>query len=490
MSLDNLGEQLILRRQKLEELKKQGVKPYGQKYRVTHTSQEILQGFTEIEGKTVKVFGRIMTKRGHGKAAFAHIQDSLGLIQIYVRQDRVGGEAYQLYQDLDIGDIIGVDGEVFKTRTGEVTVNISSFVLLAKSLRPLPEKWHGLRDVELRYRRRYLDLMVSPQVRNVFVTRSRIIQHIRTFLAERGFLEVETPVMHTVTGGANARPFITLHNALDINLYLRIATELHLKRLIVGGMDRVFELGRIFRNEGISTNHNPEFTTVEIYQVNADYEDMMQLTEELVASAVEKIQGTFKINYQGLDLDFSLPWPRRDLQEIVREITAVDFSRIETDEEARAVAKERGLEFAKGATRGEILFAFFEEFCEEKLSGPIFIKNYPVEVSPLAQRSWDDPRFTYRFEMFIAGKEIANAFTELTDPLDQRRRFEDQVKKRATGDEEAHMMDEDFLMALEYGMPPTGGLGIGIDRLIMILTDSPSIRDVILFPTMRPSEKE
>jgi lysyl-tRNA synthetase class 2 len=490
MSLDNLGEQLVLRRNKLEELKKQGVKPYGQKYPVTHTSQEILQGFTEIEGRTVKIFGRIMTKRGHGKAGFAHIQDSMGLIQIYARQDRMGKEAYQLYQDLDIGDIIGLTGEVFKTRTGEITINISSFELLAKSLRPLPEKWHGLRDVELRYRRRYLDLMVSPKVRNVFVTRSRIIQHIRSFLAERGFLEVETPVMHTVAGGASARPFITHHNALGINLYLRIATELHLKRLIVGGMDRVFELGRIFRNEGISTNHNPEFTSVEIYQVNADYEDMMRLTEELVASAAEKILGTCKISYQNQELDLSIPWPRKDLQQMVKEITGVDFSRISTDEEAHKVAKEHGLEFKKGTTKGEILFAFFEEFCEDKLTGPIFIKNYPVEVSPLAQRSWEDPRFTYRFETFIAGKEIANAFTELIDPLDQRQRFEDQVKKRVAGDEEAHMMDEDFLLALEYGMPPTGGLGIGIDRLIMILTDSPSIRDVILFPTMRPIEKE
>jgi lysyl-tRNA synthetase class 2 len=490
MSLDNLGEQLILRRDKVEKFRRQGVEPFGRKYEITHVSSEILEGFAEVEGKTVKISGRIMSKRGHGKASFAHIQDGSGLIQIYIRQEKVGEAAYQLYQNFDIGDIIGVSGEIFKTRTEEVTVNVSSFQLLSKSLRPLPEKWHGLRDIELRYRQRYLDLMINPQVRDVFVARSKIIQHIRTFLAERDFLEVETPVMHTVAGGANARPFTTHHNALGINLYLRIATELHLKRLVVGGLDKIFELGRIFRNEGISTNHNPEFTSVEIYQANEDYEDMMRLTEELVASLAEEVLGTLKISYQGEELDLSLPWPRKDLLQVVQEMTTVDFSQITTDAAAFQTAKQHGLELEKGSTRGEIIFAFFEEFCEDKLSGPIFIKNYPVEVSPLAQRSPEDPRFTCRFEAFIAGKEIANAFTELIDPFDQRKRFENQVKKRAAGDKEAHMMDEDFLVALEYGMPPTGGLGIGVDRLIMILTDSPSIRDVILFPTMRPREKE
>jgi len=486
MSVDYHSDQAFYRLKKIEELKAQGIEPYGEKYEVTHYSEEVRSNFAALEGKEVKIAGRIMTRRGHGKASFAHIQDSRGRIQVYIRQDHVGERNYRLFQELDIGDIVGITGEVFKTRTQEVTININSFTLLSKSLRPLPEKWHGLKDIELRYRQRYLDLIVNPGVRNVFVIRSRVIQFIREFLTQADFLEVETPVMHNVAGGATARPFITHHNALDIDLYLRIATELHLKRLVVGGIERVFELGRIFRNEGISTNHNPEFTSVEIYQAYADYEDMMELTESLISAAAQNVLGRLKISYQGRELDLTPPWPRKDLVDVIREFTGVDFSVVPDDERAREIAKERGLEIKGSEKKGEIIMEFFEKFCEDRLWGPIFIKDYPVDVSPLARRCRHNPEFTYRFETFIAGKEIANAFTELIDPLDQRERFEEQLKKRAGGDEEAHMMDEDFLTALEYGMPPTGGLGIGIDRLIMILTDSPSIRDVILFPTMRP----
>lgn len=482
------SDQELNRRNKIVAFRQQGLEPYGDKYAVSHYSLDIVKDPDRFMGKVVSLAGRIMTKRGHGKAGFAHIQDAQGQIQVYLREDQLGKENYMLYNELDAGDIIGVTGEVFTTKKGETTVNVSSFSLLSKSLRPLPEKWHGLKDIELRYRQRYLDLMVNPDVRNVFVARSKIIQKMRSYLTSRGFLEVETPVMHTLAGGANARPFITHHNTLDIDLYLRIATELHLKRLIVGGMDKVFELGRIFRNEGISTNHNPEFTTVEIYQANADYEDMMVLLEEMTASIAREVLGTTNIEYQGKHLDLAPPWPRCNLQDIVLEMTGVDFNTVQDDDAARKIARDKNLELRPDLSRGEILFAFFEEFCEDRLDGPVFIKDYPVEVSPLARRCSSDPRFTDRFEAFMAGKEIANAFTELTDPLDQRERFELQVSRRASGDDEAHMMDEDFVAALEYGMPPTGGLGIGVDRLVMILTDSPSIRDVILFPTMKPKE--
>ncbi len=488
--MEHLGEQLLLRRNKVNELRAQGVEPYGLKYPVTHTTEQVRDRFVELEGQEVSMAGRIMTRRGHGKACFAHIQDGSGRLQVYIRQDEVGEEQYALFQNLDIGDIIGVRGRVFKTRTGEITVNILSFSLLAKALRPLPEKWHGLKDVETRYRQRYADLLANPEVKRVFVLRSKIIQSIRQFLTDRHFLEVETPVMHSVAGGAAARPFITHHNSLDLDLYLRIALELHLKRLIVGGMERVFELGRIFRNEGISTRHNPEFTMIEIYQAHADYEDMMELMENMVLYVAEKVLGTRRITYQGRELDLSVPWPRQKLIDVVAELTGVDFREVEGDAAARQLAGERGLAVEEGATWGEVLFAFFEEYCEERLWGPIFVLDYPVDVSPLARRCADNPAFAYRFEAFMAGKEIANAFTELTDPLDQRERFLRQAQKRSAGDEEAHMMDEDFLHALEYGMPPTGGLGIGIDRLVMILTDSLSIRDVILFPTLRPREME
>ena len=485
---DRQSDQVFVRFKKIEWLREQGIEPYGEKYDVTHSSAEVVEGFDDLEGQVVSAAGRIMTRRRHGKAGFAHLQDGRGKVQIYIREDRVGEDRYLLYKELDIGDIIGVTGEIFKTKTGEVTINVASFQLLAKALLPLPEKWHGLKDVDLRYRQRYLDLMVNPAALRTFMIRSKAIQAMREYLTAAGFLEVETPVMHTVAGGANARPFITFHQTLSLDLYLRIATELHLKRLIVGGMEKVFEIGRIFRNEGISTNHNPEFTTVEIYQTNADYEDMMRLTENLISFMAQKILGTQIISYQGRELDLSPPWPRKALLQLVKEHTDTDFTKIPDDETARKVALEHGLEIEGDEKKGEILFTFFEEFCEEKLWGPLFVKDYPVEVSPLAKRSLANPDFTDRFEAFLAAKEVANAFTELNDPLDQRERFEQQAQKRKAGDEEAHMMDEDFLTALEYGMPPTGGLGIGVDRVIMILTDSPSIRDVILFPTMRPKE--
>lgn len=488
MVAEQAGDQFHSRQNKLTELREEGWEPYGDKYRVTHSSRQIVNDFEVLEDSEVSFFGRLMTKRDHGKASFAHLQDEIGQLQIYLREDRVGQNEYRLYQKLDIGDIIGVTGEVFKTRKGEITVNISSFKLLTKALRPLPEKWHGLRDIEMRYRQRYIDLMVNPASRHVFTMRSKVIQKMRNFLTDKGFLEVETPVMHTVAGGAAARPFVTYHNTLDIQLYLRIATELHLKRLVVGGFEKVFELGRIFRNEGISTNHNPEFTSVEIYQANADYEDMMSITEEMVSSIARDILGTTIINYQGKKLDLTPPWPRKYLIDTVKELAFVDFSQINDDVSARQVAAEHGVEVEKTSSRGEIIFAFFEEMCEEKLWGPVFIKDYPVEVSPLARRCTHTTGFTNRFEAFLAGKEIANAFTELIDPLDQRERFEQQVSQRLAGDDEAHMMDKDFITALEYGMPPTGGLGIGVDRLVMLLTDSPSIRDVILFPTMKPKE--
>ena len=486
MAVDHESDQLQSRLKKLEEFKENNVEVYGEKYQSTHYSLEIKDHFEELEGHGVSVAGRILTRRGHGKASFAHLQDSRGQIQVYVRQDQVGADNYELYHKLDLGDIIGVSGEVFKTRTGEVTINVSSFRLLSKSLRPLPEKWHGLKDVDIRYRQRYLDLIVNPEARDVFITRSKIIQAFRAFLTQREFLEVETPVMHSVTGGASARPFETYHNALGIKLYLRIATELHLKRLLVGGFDKIFELGKVFRNEGISPNHNPEFTSVEIYQANSDYEDMMTLTEEIISSTAQQVLGTTKISYQGKELDLSTPWPRKELLEVIYEFTGIDFSSVPDDESAREIARQYDLEIDEGMKKGDIIFSFFEKFCEDKLWGPIFVKDYPIEVSPLAKCSQAKPEFTNRFEAFLAGKEVANAFTELNDPLEQRRRFEQQVKQREAGDEEAHMMDEDFLAALEHGMPPAGGLGIGIDRLVMILTDASSIRDVILFPTLRP----
>lgn len=481
---------LKVRRDKLHLLREEGIEPYGERYIVTHQAENIVVEFPSLEEskEEVSIAGRIITKRGHGKAGFAHIQDITGQLQVYVRLDSVGEKQHRLFGILDIGDIIGVRGHVFKTKKGEITLWVKELILLSKSLRPLPEKWHGLKDVELRYRQRYVDLIVNPQVKDVFIKRSRIIQYMREYLNEAGFLEVETPMMHTIAGGAIARPFITHHNALDMQLYMRIATELHLKRLIVGGLEKVYEIGRIFRNEGISTRHNPEFTSVELYQAYADYHDMMEITEGCIAHIAKKVLGTYKVTFQGQEIDLTPPWERITMVDAIRKHTGVDFTPAGTTVEARKLAEGLGLEVDKDATRGTIIYHVFEERVEDKLIQPVFILDYPIEVSPLAKRREDAPDFTYRFEAFIVCSEIANAFSELNDPVDQKERFEYQLQQREAGDDEAHMMDEDYVQALEYGLPPTGGLGIGIDRVVMILTDSPSIRDVILFPTLRPKE--
>lgn len=481
-----LNELLQVRRRKMEELISRGIEPFGSKFETSHYSTDIIEDFGSLEGKTVTIAGRLISIRSHGKAAFAHLQDYRGQIQIYLRLDQVGQEQYKNFELVDIGDFVGVVGDVFKTKKGEVTVNVSEYTYLAKALRPLPEKWHGLKDVELRYRQRYVDLIVNQEVRQTFINRSRIIQSMREILNRWDFLEMETPIMQTIAGGALARPFVTHHNALDMKLYMRIATELHLKRLLVGGLDKVFEIGRIFRNEGISTIHNPEFTSLEIYQSYADYENMMELTENLIYEIALNVFNTSKISFQGKIVDLTPPWPRETMIEVVRKYTGVDFAKIENDQEAFQAAKKAGLELDKGMSWGEVLYMFFEEFCEEQLLMPIFVTGFPIEVSPLAKKMESDPRLTLRFEGFIAGWEIANAFTELNDPVDQRERFEQQLARRKAGDDEAHVMDEDFITALEYGMPPAGGLGIGIDRLVMLLTDNTSIRDVILFPTLKP----
>ena len=481
-----LSELLQVRYQKLAEFKAMGIEPYGQRFLQTHHAGEILANFDDLQDGKVSVAGRIMAKRGHGKASFAQIQDMTGQIQIYVRLNDVGEEVYDLFTRLDIGDIIGLEGKVFKTRMGEITVSAETLVLLSKSLHPLPEKWHGLKDVELRYRQRYVDLIVNPDVREDFMMRSKGITAIRQYLDQIGFLEVETPTLHTIAGGATAKPFITHHNTLDLDMYLRIALELHLKRLLVGGLEKVYELGRVFRNEGISTRHNPEFTMLELYQAYADYEDMMSLTEGLVAHVAKAVRGTTVIPYQGVELDLTPPWPRLTMIEAVKKWTGEDFSLIKTDEEARQIADKYHLKIEGKVSWGRILSEMFEEHVEQHLMQPHFILDYPIEISPLAKKKQDNPALTYRFEAFIACRELANAFSELNDPIDQKERFLAQLKEKAAGDEEAHPMDEDFIHALEYGMPPAGGLGIGIDRLMMLITDTASIRDVILFPTMRP----
>lgn len=481
-----LNELIQVRRSKMEELRARGVEPFGPKYEASHYSTEIIDNFASLEGQPVTVAGRLMSIRSHGKATFAHLQDYRGRIQVYLRLDRVGEALYKNFELVDIGDFIGAAGTVFRTRKGEVTVEVDEYKYLAKALRPLPEKWHGLKDVELRYRQRYVDLIVNREVKETFINRSRIIQTMREILHRWGFLEMETPIMQTIAGGALARPFVTYHNALDMKLYMRIATELHLKRLLVGGLDRVFEIGRIFRNEGISTIHNPEFTSLEIYQNYADYENMMELTENLIYEIARTVFGTGRINFRGREIDLTPPWSRESMVEVVRKYSGVDFARLNNDEEAFQAARNAGLELDKGLSWGEILYMFFDEFCEEQLLEPVFVTGFPIEVSPLAHKMKDDPRLTLRFEGFIAGWEIANAFTELNDPIDQRERFEQQLARREAGDDEAHVMDEDFITALEYGMPPAGGLGIGIDRLVMVLTDNTSIRDVILFPTLKP----
>lgn len=489
--IENLSEVLQVRRDKLKELQENGKDPFQiSKYVVTHHSDEIKNNYDELEGQTISLAGRIMTKRVMGKASFTTIQDQNGRIQLYVKRDDIGTEDYQEFKKYDIGDIVGVEGIVFKTKTEEISIHVQKIVLLTKSLQILPEKYHGLKDVDLRYRQRYVDLIVNPEVKDAFLTRTKALKALRSYLDERGFLEVETPILNTIAGGANAKPFITHHNTLDIPMYLRIANELYLKRLIVGGFDKVYEMGRMFRNEGMSMKHNPEYTAIELYQAYADYKDMMEITENVIAHMAEVATGSMKVDYQGTEIDFTPPWRRMTMEECVKEYAGVDFSEINTDEEALKIAEEKGIEIKPGMRRGEVINALFEEFGEDKLIQPTFITHHPVEVSPLAKRNVEDPRRTDRFEAFANRWELANAFSELNDPIDQRGRFEDQVRKRELGDDEACEMDEDFLNALEVGLPPTGGLGIGIDRVIMLLTNSTTIRDVLLFPTMKPIGKK
>jgi lysyl-tRNA synthetase class 2 len=484
---EELNELLRIRREKLNILRSMGIEPYGiDRFERTNLSSDIKNDYENFEGKVVTLAGRIMSKRSHGKASFADIQDRDGRIQIYVKYDTVGEKNYEIFKILDIGDIIGVTGEVFKSKTGEITIRVTDFKLLSKSLQILPEKWHGLKDPDLRYRQRYTDLIINPEVKEVFLKRTKIIKAIREFLDNRGFLEVETPILHTIAGGAAARPFITHHNALDIDMYLRIALELHLKRLIVGGLEKVYEMGRVFRNEGMDIRHNPEFTLLELYEAYTDYYGMMELTEQLFAYVAQKVNGTTKIVYQGTEIDLTPPWKRITMVDAIKEYVGVDFNEVKADAEAVEIAKRLNLETKEGMKKGEVIALVFDELVEQHLIQPTFVMDYPVEISPLAKRKHDNPAFTSRFEAFIYGREVANAFSELNDPIDQKERFLEQLKQREAGDEEAHMMDEDFINALEVGMPPTGGLGIGVDRLVMFMTDAYSIRDVILFPTMKP----
>ena len=480
----DLNEMLQIRREKLENLKADGKNPHAiVNFRNRSLSKDIKDNFEEFEGKIVRVAGRIMARRGHGNMSFMDVQDSLGQIQV-VNRKNIMGDNFKETKGYDIGDIIGIEGKVFKTNQGEISIETEHADLLTKSLQILPEKWHGLKDPDIRYRQRYVDLVVNPEVKDVFVLRSKIISEIRKFLENRGFLEVETPILNTIAGGASARPFITHHNSLDIGMYLRIASELYLKRLIVGGFDKVYEIGRMFRNEGMDATHNPEFTTMELYQAYGDFEDMMEITETMVEEVANKVKGTTLVEFDGKEIELKTPWKRISMIDAVKEYSGVDFNEITEYEDAVKIAKEKNVEVK--STRGEIIAEFFDEFVEDKLIQPTFVIDYPVEISPLAKRKNDDESLTYRFEAFVNGAEIANAFSELNDAVDQKQRFLDQVAKRESGDDEAHMMDYDFVNALEVGMPPTGGLGIGIDRLIMILTGQRSIRDVLLFPTMKP----
>lgn len=485
---NNLNEMLQLRRQKLQDLRDQGKDPFvNEKYDVTHKSKDIKEDYDSLEGTEVSLAGRIMSKRGQGKVSFSDIQDSEGRVQLFVKKDNIGEDEYELFKTYDIGDIIGIVGEVFKTKTEEVSIRVSKITLLTKSLQILPEKFHGLKDPDLRYRQRYVDLIMNPEVKENFIKRTKVIKSIRSFLDEKGYLEVETPILTTVAGGAAAKPFITHHNTLDIDMQLRIANELYLKRLIVGGFDKVYEMGRMFRNEGMSVKHNPEFTSIELYSAYEDYEDMMSITEELIAHCAIELSGTTVVEFQGTEIDFKVPWKRASMHDLVEEKTGIDFYSLSSDEEARSIAKDKlKLEIKDSMTKGHVVNLAFEEFCEEDLVQPTFVLHHPVEVSPLAKRNAENPHYTNRFEAFANGWELANAFSELNDPIDQKERFEDQLRQRAAGDDEAHPMDEDFINALEVGLPPTGGLGIGIDRMIMLLTNSASIRDILFFPTMRP----
>ncbi|MGP6139204.1 MULTISPECIES: lysine--tRNA ligase [unclassified Jeotgalibaca] len=490
-----MNDQLIIRREKMQNLREQGNEPFSNGFKRTHLSQELHDTYDglskeEIEEQDVEVAiaGRIVTKRGKGKVGFAHLQDSQGRIQIYVRKDTVGEADYDVFDHADLGDIVGVVGQVMKTNTGEVTVKPTKFVHLTKALRPLPDKFHGLTNVEQKYRQRYLDLISNKDSFDRFVTRSRVISEIRHYLDDRGYLEVETPVLHNLAGGATAKPFITHHNALDMELYMRIALELHLKRLVIGGMEKVYEIGRVFRNEGIDTTHNPEFTMIEVYTAYTDYYDVMELVEGLFEEVTQTVKGTTSISYDGIELNMAGPYARKHMVDAIKEQTGVDFWQEMTDEEARALAKEHNVEVTEHMTFGHVVNEFFEMFVEDTLVQPTFVYGHPTSISPLARKNEEDGRFTDRFEFFIMGKEYGNAFTELTDPIDQRERFEAQAVEKEQGNDEAHGVDEEFLEALEHGMPPTGGLGIGIDRMVMLLTDSQSIRDVLLFPTMRNIE--
>ena len=484
----DLNQLLQIRRDKLSKLKEEGKNPFEiTKYNRTHTSKDVAENYNELEGKDVSIAGRLMAKRIMGKASFCHIQDSEGKIQSYVSINDLGEDDYKAFKEMDIGDIVGITGFVFKTRTEEISVHAKSVTLLSKSLRTLPEKFHGLKDTDLRYRQRYVDLIVNPEVKDTFLKRIQILQEVKNVLNEKGYLEVETPILNTIAGGAAARPFITHHNTLDMDMYLRIANELYLKRLIVGGFDKVYEMGRMFRNEGMDIKHNPEFTNIEMYSAFEDYNDMMNLTEEIISRVALKVLGTTKITYQGTQIDLTPSWKRISMIDSIKEVTGVDFNKIDTDADAKKAAEELHVELDElKLTRGEIINQVFEAKVEETLIQPTFIYDYPVEVSPLTKRKTSDPRLTERFEVFIGAREYGNAYSELNDPIDQYERFKAQVAAREAGDEEANMMDDDFINALEYGMPPTGGLGIGIDRLVMLLTDSASIRDVLLFPTMKP----
>lgn len=484
------NEQIENRLAKLEKLKSQGINPYGQRFDRTHMLREIVDKFEELEGQVVTVAGRLVAKRGQGKVSFTNIADQTGTLQLFAKIDVLGEPAYQNYLDLDLGDIIGVTGKVFKTQRGEISVQVQSYQLLSKALRPLPDKWHGLTDTDLRYRQRYLDLISNLEVREVFLKRTKIIRTIRRIMDEMNFIEVDTPILSVIAGGGHARPFETHHNALDLDLTMRIALELYHKRLIVGGFDRVYEIGHCFRNEGISTRHNPEFTMMELYQSYADYEVMMELAEKLICETAMEICGTLQIEYQGTKIDLTPPWPRLSMVEAIKKYTGIDWFSIKTDEEAVAAAQKLGLKIDPKATKGMVLDEISSEFVEPNLIQPTFLMDHPIEISPLAKRKDDNPELAYRFELFIYGREMGNAFSELNDPLDQRQRFIEQAREKAKGNEEAMVWDEDFLTALEYGMPPTGGMGIGIDRLVMLLTDSPSIRDVILFPLMRPLDNK
>ncbi len=486
---ENETEQMQVRREKLQKIYDLGVYPFGDKYEVDHKAEDIIEQYGELEGEEVRIAGRIMAIRDHGKTAFLNIRDISGDIQIYLRRDEVSETEFELFKLLDIGDIVGVRGEVFKTHKGEISVRVAELTMLSKALRPLPDKWHGLKDTEMRYRQRYVDLIMSPEVRDTFIKRSQIVAAVREWLTQQGFMEVETPMMQTLYGGAAARPFITHHNAQNLDVYMRISPELYLKRLVVGGFEKVFEINRNFRNEGIDNRHNPEFTMLETYQAYGNFEDVIWQTEQIVSYCAEKVLGTMKIVYQGEEIDLTPPWKRMTMPEAIKQFSGEDFEAVETIEEARAIADRLGVEYEDHDGIGKIMNACFEEVAEEKLIQPTFIFGHPLEVSPLAKQNRKNPLITDRFEAFIFGRELANGFSELNDPIDQRSRFEQQMRERELGDDEAHQMDEDYIRALEYGLPPTGGLGIGIDRMIMFLTDKANIRDVILFPLMKPEER-